>query len=89
MMLRRIDLLEAFIESRVDGDTVFSQDLVDYFEREKQKYPDRMKKVLDINLRMATSLLRSSERVVGRRLTRHEQRTYKRDVTYIFTIMKG
>lgn len=89
MTLRRIDLVEAFIESRADGDIIFSQDLIDYFECEKRKYPDRMKKVLDIGLRTATSLLRNSERVSARRLTRHEQRTYKRDTTYIFTIMKG
>lgn len=89
MKIRRADLLEAFIESRKDGEQIFSQDLVDYFENEKTKYPGRMVNVLDIGLRAATAMLSGSERIMARRLSRQEQRTYKRDITYIFTIMKG
>lgn len=89
MRIRRIDLLEAFIESRNDGDIVFSQDLIDYFKAEKAKYPDRMMNILDIGLRTATVMLKSSERVTVRKLTGQERRTFKRGTTYMFTITKG
>ena len=89
MILRRIDLLEDFIESRKDGDTVFSQDLVDYFVEMQERDPVRVKKILGISHRMATRMLRNSERVVSRMLTRQERRTFKTGTTYIFTITKG